>query len=80
MYDHQFKYDPKDLVVRLKEIMHEKDINQADLADKMEVTQAFISLTLNGKKNFNTQRLAEICNQIGVSPTYLMFGKGPKYL
>ena len=57
---------------QLKKIMAEKGLNQKELADKLKVTDVFVSNYLKGKRNPKPTTIHKFANALGVSPTYFL--------
>jgi transcriptional regulator with XRE-family HTH domain len=56
-------------LLRIKEEMFRKGLNQRDLADQLEWSQSKLGKILNGKTNLTVNDLAEICYMVGLRPT-----------
>lgn len=54
-----------DLVVRINQLLHEKDINKKKLAEKMDKKPSEISKWLNGEHNFTLRSLAKLSAELG---------------
>ena len=63
---------------RTKEILAKKNINQVDLAEKLGVTKAAVSIWLNDKRTLSERNTIKLQHQIaevlGVTPEYLIYG------
>ena len=57
---------------QVKKIMLEKGLTQQDLADKLKVTKAYISVYLNGKRNPKPATIHKIANALNVPPSYFI--------
>lgn len=58
----------QDIFIRnLKNLMNKYKLNQAELADKLDVTKPSISLVLSGKQFVSTKMLLKICDVFGVT-------------
>lgn len=55
--------------LRIKEIMKEKGVTQKDIAEKLGIAPATLSMTLNGNPTINT--LERIANVLGVGVSEL---------
>lgn len=67
-------YSQKDLGRRLKELLNERKKVQQELADYLEVTQAYISQIIAGKTAMNLTTLDGICKFLDTTPNYLIYG------
>lgn len=65
---------------RLNEAMARRRINQAALAQHLEVTPASVSTWCSGTKRPTVGNLEKIAEFLGVSPGYLQFGEGTEPL
>lgn len=54
-----------DLVVRIQEILKEKNITQKELAERMDKSPSEISKWLNGEHNFTLRSLAKLSAELG---------------
>ena len=59
---------------RIKNTRLEQNIKQEALADKLDVSVAFISRVERGTTKINLKRLTEIAEVLNVSPAYLLTG------
>lgn len=59
---------------RIKNIRLEKKLRQEDLADKLDVSIAFMSRVERGTSQINLKRLTQIAEILNVSPGYLLTG------
>lgn len=59
---------------RIREARIEQKITQEQLADKLEVSVAFMSRVETGKSHANLKRLTQIAEILKVSPGYLLTG------
>lgn len=59
---------------RLKRARIEKNLTQEQLAEKIEVSVAFLSRIERGNSHINLKRLSEICNILDVSEGYILNG------
>lgn len=59
---------------RIKNIRLEKKLKQEDLADKLDVSIAFMSRVERGTSQINLKRLTQIAELLNVSPGYLLTG------
>lgn len=59
---------------RIKEARLEKKIKQEELADKLNVSVAFMSRVERGTSQINLKRLTQIAEILNVSPAYLLTG------
>lgn len=57
---------------RIKELRIEKKLTQAQLGDKLSVSQDTISLWENGKSLPTAEYIIEICKLFGTSADYLL--------
>ena len=59
---------------RIKNIRIEQKMKQEDLADKLDISIAFISRIERGNSKINLKRLTQIAEILNVSPGYLLTG------
>lgn len=59
---------------RLKKARLAKNLTQEELAEKMDVSVAFLSRVERGNSHINLKRLNEICNLLGVTEGYILNG------
>ena len=59
---------------RLKNARIKKNITQEVLAEKMDVSVAFISRVERGLSHFNLKRLGEVCSILGVTEGEILNG------
>lgn len=59
---------------RLKRARQAKDLTQENLAEKMDVSVAFLSRIERGTSHINLNRLTEICSLLDVSEGYILSG------
>lgn len=59
---------------RLKKARLSKKLTQENLAEKMDVSVAFLSRVERGSSHINLNRLTEICSILGVSIGYILSG------
>lgn len=59
---------------RLKKARIKKNITQEILAEKIDVSVAFISRVERGLSHFNLKRLGEVCSILGVSEGEILNG------
>ncbi|MBN1639496.1 MAG: helix-turn-helix transcriptional regulator [Ignavibacteriales bacterium] len=50
----------------LREYMYKNEINQTQLAQKLEIDRSLVSQIINEKQNISLDRLEEYCNKLGV--------------
>ncbi len=62
----------KDLGERIREIRKRKGMRQDDLADKLEVSNTYISKLENGKKQITIKQLEKVAEALGVELTELL--------
>ena len=68
---------------RLKRARKEKHLTQENLAEKMDVSIAFLSRIERGSSHINLKRLSEMCEILGVSEGEILNGvsnNSSKYL
>ena len=68
---------------RLREARQAKNMTQENLAEKLNVSVAFLSRIESGKTRINLVRLNEICTATGVPESYILNGtseESPNYL
>lgn len=59
---------------RIKQARLSKNMTQEDLADKIDISVAFLSRVERGNSRINLRRLNEICNLLDVSEGYILNG------
>ena len=59
---------------RLRKVRTEKHLTQEKLAEKLDVSVAFLSRVERGSSHINLKRLSQICNELGVSEGYILNG------
>ena len=59
---------------RIKEVRLEQKIKQEELADKLNISVAFVSRVERGTSKINLKRLTQIAEILNVSPAYLLTG------
>ena len=65
---------------RLKEARVNKKYTQENLAEKLDVSVAFLSKIERGKSHINLKRLSQLCDILGVSEGYILNGASQEYL
>ena len=63
---------------RLKKARLDKNLTQEMLAEKLDVSVAFLSRIERGNSHINLKRLSEICNLLDVSEGYILNGVSSK--
>lgn len=59
---------------RIRNIRIEKGLTQEELADKIDISIAFLSRVERGTSKINLKRLTQIAELLNVSPGYLLTG------
>ena len=59
---------------RIKQARLAKNMTQEDLADKIDISVAFLSRVERGNSHINLKRLNQICGLLDVSEGYLLNG------
>lgn len=59
---------------RLKKARIDKHLTQENLAEKLDVSVAFLSRVERGSSHINLKRLSQLCNLLGVSEGYILNG------
>lgn len=59
---------------RIKNVRLEKNLKQEELADKLNVSVAFMSRVERGTSKINLNRLTQIAEILNVSPGYILTG------
>ena len=59
---------------RLKKARIDKKLTQENLAEKLDVSIAFLSRIERGSSHINLKRLSEICQILGVTEGYILNG------
>ena len=68
---------------RLKKARKEKNVTQEELAEKLDISIAFLSRVERGNAKINLRRLTQICNILGISESEILTGvsgNSEKYL
>jgi transcriptional regulator with XRE-family HTH domain len=63
-----FEYEQNELFRQVTEYMDKEDINQTELAAKLNVSKGYVSQILNGNFNYTLKKLIEICLAINLVP------------
>lgn len=56
---------------KLRELMHEQNLTQVELGEKINLGQEKISMILNGKRGVKVQDFKAICLTLNVAPEEL---------
>ena len=59
---------------RIKQARLAKNMTQEDLADKIDISVAFLSIVERGNSHINLKRLNQLCGLLDVSEGYLLNG------
>ena len=59
---------------RLKKARTDKNLTQEKLAEKLDVSIAFLSRIERGNSNISLKRLSEVCDILGVTEGYILNG------
>ena len=59
---------------RIKQARLAKNMTQEDLADKIDISVAFLSRVERGNSHINLKRLNQLCGLLDVSEGYLLNG------
>ena len=59
---------------RIKQARLAKNMTQEDLADKIDISVAFLSRVERGNSHINLKRLSQLCDILGVSEGYILNG------
>ncbi len=59
---------------RLKKARVSKNITQEELAEKLNVSVAFLSRVERGSSNFNLKRIEQVCNVLGITEAEIING------
>ncbi len=59
---------------RLKKARIDKNLTQENVAEKLDVSVAFLSRIERGNSHINLKRLSQICNILGVTEGYILNG------
>lgn len=59
---------------RIKLARLEQNLKQEDIADKIDISIAYLSRVEGGKSKINLKRLTQIAEILNVSPSYLLTG------
>ena len=73
----------KSWTLRAKRAMRDNKVTQAQLAEKMGVTQGQVGHWLNGRRSINLEEFMEFAKFVGADPQVLLFGNNlsnPGYL
>ena len=57
---------------RLREVLEDRDMQQADLAAAIGTTRQQVGKYVNGTQDMTASRLAAVCRVLGVSADYLL--------
>lgn len=63
-----FEYEQNELFRQVTRFMEDENINQTELAAKLNVSKGYISQILNGNFNYTLKKLIELCLAIGMVP------------
>lgn len=63
-----FEYEQNELFRQVSEYMERENINQTELAAKLNVSKGYISQILNGNFNYTLKKLIELCLAIDLVP------------
>ena len=66
--------DYKVIGQRLKNARIAKNLTQEDLAEKIDISVAFLSRVERGNSHINLKRLNQVCNLLDVSEGYILNG------
>ena len=66
--------DYSDIGSRIKQARLAKNMTQEDLADKIDISVAFLSRVERGNSHINLKRLNQFCGLLDVSEGYLLNG------
>ena len=64
------------MVERIKNLMHDKNISQVELAKLCKTTQSSLSPALSGKRKIGEKFGRNIASALGVSYNWLLYGEG----
>ena len=59
---------------RLKKARNDKKLTQENLAEKLDVSIAFLSRIERGNSHISLKRLSQVCDILGVSEGYILNG------
>ena len=59
---------------RLKKARHDQKLTQEKLAEKLDVSVAYISRVESGSSHVNLKRLNQLCTLLDVSESYILTG------
>ena len=59
---------------RIKTARLEQNIKQEEIADKLDISVAFMSRVETGRAKLNLKRLTQIAEVLNISPAYLLTG------
>ena len=59
---------------RIKQARLAKNLTQEDLAEKIDISVAFLSRVERGNSHINLKRLHQVCNLLDVSEGYILNG------
>ena len=63
---------------RIKQARLAKNMTQEDIADKIDISVAFLSRVERGNSHINLKRLSEFCTILNVSEGYILSGVSDK--
>lgn len=71
--------DKKEVNSRIKQLRKSLSLTQAQFAEKLEKGQDYISMCETNRRNASLNLVDAICDKFGVSPQWLIEGKGFMY-
>ena len=67
------------MIDRIKNLMHDKNISQVELAKLCKTTQSSLSPALSGKRKIGEKFGRNIASALGVSYNWLLYGEGKRW-
>ena len=64
------------MIDRIKNLMHDKNISQVELAKLCKTTQSSLSPALSGKRKIGEKFGRNMASALGVSYNWLLYGEG----
>lgn len=67
------------VVQAIKEVAETKNIKKSEIARSADIRQSTLSDVLGGRLYAGTELIAVICSDYGISPEWILFGKGEMF-
>ena len=81
-----FRFDPEDwenrdpdriIAKRIEHIADNFDMNRSRFADKVDLSESYLSNIMNGRRRPTQTAIKKICRKAGVNYKWILTGKGP---